>query len=146
MCIRDRGMGVNLIENKEKLIEFIKQNKSKLKYYIFQEFINYDKDIRIIFVGEPIGGMERINNGSFKANISQGGMGRKFELNKELIELSYRLSDVFNMQIFAFDVLIKNDEYYIIDIHRTFQFQGFEKYTGVNVARKIIEYLNGIRY
>lgn len=139
-----RGEGVYLIENKEELEEFVKKNKKKLKYIVFQEFIPYEKDVRVITVGKPIGGMERINPNSFKANIAMGGYGVEFKIDSEILEISKKLSKIFDMEIFAFDLLIKNNFKYVIDIHVIFRFEGFEKYTGKNVARAILEYLDDI--
>ncbi|MEM0379180.1 MAG: hypothetical protein QXP34_00785 [Candidatus Aenigmatarchaeota archaeon] len=139
-----RGLGVYLIENKEQLEKFVKNNKRKLKYIVFQEFIPYEKDIRIITVGKPIGGMERINPNSFKANIAQGGYGVEYKLDNEILDISKKLSKIFDMEIFAFDVLIKNNFKYIVDLHVIFRFEGFEKYTKKNIAKAILEYLNDI--
>jgi len=138
------GKGVYLIENERELKEFVSSNKNKLNHIIFQEYIPYEKDIRIITIGKPIGGMERINPYSFKANIAQGGYGKPYKIDKEIEEISRKLSEIFNIEIFAFDVIIKNNIKYVIDLHIIFRFEGFEKYTGTNVARKILEYLNEI--
>jgi len=138
------GKGVYLIENEGELREFISSYREKLKHIIFQEYIPYEHDVRVINIGKPIGGMERINTGSFKANIAQGGYGRPYKIDKEIEEIAKKLSEIFNIEIFAFDVIIKNDIKYVIDLHIIFRFEGFEKYTGNNVARKILEYLNEV--
>ncbi len=146
--LRHRGEFVYLINNREELKDFFMNNPEnirKLPFLIFQKYIPYEKDVRIIFIGEPYGGMQRINQGTFKANISQGGYGKPFELNEELKEICYKISEKLDLQIFAFDILIKDNEYYVIDIHHIFQFEGFEKYVGKNVMRDILKYLNGIR-
>lgn len=140
-----RGRFVKLIRDEKDLLLFISRYRRIISYLIFQEYIKYEKDLRIIFVGEPIGVMQRINPNDYRANISRGGYGKADILDEELKEISYKLSEIFNMQIFSFDVLVKDNEYFVIDVHRKFQFQGFEKYTGINVAKKILEYLNGYR-
>ncbi|MGB9674948.1 MAG: ATP-grasp domain-containing protein [Nanopusillaceae archaeon] len=143
-----RGEFVYKISDKNELYNFLKSyllNGGRMPHLIFQQFIPYEKDIRIIFIGEPFGAMERINERSFKANISQGGYGKEYKLDDELIELSYKISKKTDMQIFAFDVLLKDGEYYLIDIHDIFQFEGFEKHIRKNVMRKIIEFLNEVR-
>jgi len=138
------GKGVYLIENEGELKEFVSSNKDRLNHIIFQEYIPYERDIRVITIGKPIGGMERLNPYSFKANIAQGGYGRPYEVDEEIEEISKKLSEIFNIEIFAFDVIMKNNTKYIIDLHIIFRFEGFEKYTGTNVARKILEYLNEV--
>jgi len=138
------GKGVFLIENMEELLEFLNKNKDKLAHIIFQEYIPYERDVRVIVIGDPIGGMERINPGFFKANIAQGGYGKPFKIDEEIEEISKNLSKIFDIEIFAFDLLIKGKTKYVIDLHIIFRFEGFEKYTKVNVARKILEYLNEV--
>lgn len=141
-----RGKFVFLLKDEKDLLNFLARYRKYIPVFLFQKYINYVKDIRVIFIGEPIGAMQRIAEKGFKANISQGGIGKKHELDDELKELSYKISEIFNIQIFAFDVLIdKEDKKYVIDLHKTFQFKGFEKYLNINVARKILEYLNEIK-
>jgi len=138
------GKGVFLIKNEEELKSFIEHNEDRLNHIIFQEYIPYEKDIRVINIGKPIGGMERVNPNSFKANIAQGGYGKPYKIDEEIEEIAKKLSEIFNIEIFAFDIIIKNNVKYVIDLHIIFRFEGFEKYTGINVARKILEYLNEV--
>ncbi|MGC9132971.1 MAG: ATP-grasp domain-containing protein [Nanopusillaceae archaeon] len=143
-----RGEFVYKINSEEELYKFLEDylinKKGNLRFLIFQKYIPYEKDIRVLFVGEPFGGMQRINEKSFKGNISQGAYGKPYELNEELKEIGYKIMEKADLQIFAYDVLIKDDEYYLIDIHNIFQYEGFEKYVGKNVTRKILEYLNEV--
>jgi len=138
------GKGVYLIRDEKELMEFISSNRKELKHMIFQEYIPYEHDIRVINIGRPIGGMERINTSSFKANIAQGGYGKPYKIDEEIEEISKKLSEIFDIEIFAFDVIIKNNVKYVIDLHIIFRFEGFEKYTGTNVTRKILEYLDEV--
>ena len=138
------GNGIFLLRNEQELMTFIKKYEEKLPHIIFQKYIPYEKDIRVIVIKKPIGGMERVNPTSFKANIAQGGFGRSYTIDDEIKEISNKISKIFNIDIFAFDILIRNKVKYVIDLHIIFRFQGFEKYTGTNVAKKIIEYLNEV--
>ena len=143
-----RGEFVHKIDNEKELYNFLEkyllEKKIKIKHLIFQKYIPYEKDIRIIFVGKPIGAMERINRNSFKANISQGGYGRQYELDEEIVDIGYRIMDKCDLQIFAFDLLLKDGQYYLIDLHHIFQYEGFDKYLNRNVTREILNYLNEI--
>jgi RimK family alpha-L-glutamate ligase len=143
-----RGEFVYKINSEEELYKFLEDylinKRGNLRFLIFQKYIPYEKDIRVIFIGEPFGGMQRINEKSFKGNISQGAYGKPYELDEELKEIGYKIMEKADLQIFAYDVLIKDNEYYLIDVHNIFQYEGFEKYVGKNVTRKILEYLNEI--
>ena len=143
-----RGEFVYKINNEEELYNFLKDylinKRGNLRFLIFQKFIPYEKDIRVIFINEPFGGMQRINEKTFKGNISQGAYGKPYELDEELKEIGYKIMEKADLQIFAYDVLIKDNEYYLVDIHNIFQYEGFEKYVGKNVTRRILEYLNEV--
>ena len=143
-----RGEFVHKIDNEKELYNFLEkyllEKRINIKHLIFQKYIPYEKDIRIIFVGKPIGAMERINKNSFKANISQGGYGREYKLDEEIIDIGYKIMDKCDLQIFAFDLLLKEGQYYLIDLHHIFQYEGFDKYLNRNVTREILNYLNEI--
>ncbi|BFI73462.1 alpha-aminoadipate--LysW ligase LysX [Nanoarchaeota archaeon] len=143
-----RGEFVYKINNEEELYRFLEDylinKRGNLRFLIFQKYIPYEKDIRVIFINEPFGGMQRINENNFKGNISQGAYGKPYEIDEELKEIGYKIMEKADLQIFAYDVLIKDDNYYLIDVHNIFQYEGFEKYVGKNVTRRILEYLNEI--
>ena len=143
-----RGEFVHKIDNEKELYAFLEKylldKRINIKHLIFQKYIPYEKDIRVIFVGKPIGAMERINENSFKANISQGGYGKQYNLDEEIINIGYKIMEKCDLQIFAFDLLLKNDQYYLIDLHHIFQYEGFDKYLNKNITTEILNYLNEI--
>jgi RimK family alpha-L-glutamate ligase len=143
-----RGEFVHKIDNEKELYDFLEkyllEKRINIKNLIFQKYIPYEKDIRIIFIGKPIGAMERINKNSFKANISQGGYGKEYKLDQEIIDIGYKIMEKCDLQIFAFDLLLKDNEYYLIDLHHIFQYEGFDKYLNKNITKEILDYLNEI--
>jgi RimK family alpha-L-glutamate ligase len=143
-----RGEFVHKIDNEKELYNFLEkyllENKINIKNLIFQKYIPYEKDIRIIFIGKPIGAMERINKDSFKANISQGGYGKEYKLDQEIIDIGYKIMEKCDLQIFAFDILLKDNQYYLIDLHHIFQYEGFDRYLNKNITKEILDYLNEI--
>jgi len=143
-----RGEFVHKIDNEKELYDFLEkyllEKRINIKNLIFQKYIPYEKDIRIIFIGKPINAMERINKNSFKANISQGGYGRQYKLDQEIIDIGYKIMEKCDLQIFAFDLLLKDNRYYLIDLHHIFQYEGFDKYLNKNITREILNYLNEI--
>jgi len=143
-----RGEFVHKIDNEKELYDFLEkyllEKRINIKNLIFQKYIPYEKDIRIIFIGKPIDAMERINKNSFKANISQGGYGKQYNLDQEIIDIGYKIMEKCDLQIFAFDLLLKDNQYYLIDLHHIFQYEGFDKYLNKNITKEILNYLNEI--
>jgi RimK family alpha-L-glutamate ligase len=143
-----RGEFVYKIDNEKELYDFLEkyllEKRINIKHLIFQKYIPYERDIRVIFIGKPIGAMERINKNSFKANISRGAYGRPYKLDEEIIDIGYKIMEKCDLQIFAFDLLLKDNQYYLIDLHHIFQYEGFDKYLNKNITREILNYLNEI--
>jgi RimK family alpha-L-glutamate ligase len=145
-----QGRGVfkinDLIELKKKVGELIEENPS----VVVREFIPNDGDIRIFTVGyKAVGAMKRTPpKGDFRSNISQGGIGENFELNKypEIKNIAERISEITKTEIAGVDIMInKNDgKPYVLEINPGPQFLGIEKYTGLNIAGEIIKYFESL--
>jgi RimK family alpha-L-glutamate ligase len=140
------GEGVHLVSSKEsldELMEFIETLKSPLSLLI-QEFIGEKagQDIRVLVVGgKPIGAMLRKStDGSFKANITRGGVGEAFELTDEVSYLATETCKVMGLDIGGIDLLFDKTGYKICEANSAPGFQGFEKYCNINVANEIVKY------
>jgi len=143
---KHRGTHVRLIKSKEELKTFVRNAKRKISSYLFQEYIDYNYDLRVIFIGNNVVGvMKRVSSGDFRANISRGGVGSCFEIDNKIKEITMLVARSLKMQVGSIDILIdKNGNYYVIDAHNIFQFKGFERYTKINVANEIIKYLKSL--
>ena len=111
---------------------------------IVQEYIEFSegRDLRVIVVGgRVVGAMQRTSvDGSFKANISRGGVGSQFEMNEELEMLSIQVAKTLDLDIAGVDLLFHNDGYKICEANSAPGFQGFEAAVGVNIPSKIFSY------
>lgn len=141
-----QGKGVFLIEDKITLLEKIEEFNDTNQAYILREFIPNDGDIRIFCVGyKAIGAMKRIPpEGDFRSNISQGGKGEEYDLDKnpEIKTLAEKISEMTKTEIAGVDIIIDKEtkKPYILEINPGPQFTGLEKFTSTNAALKIIEY------
>lgn len=142
-----QGRGVFKIESKEELKKKMKELKEQSAFFVIREFIPNDGDIRIFTVGyKAIGAMKRTpaKKGEFRSNISLGGKGEKFDLEKypKIQELSEKLSEITRTEIAGVDIMIhqKTAKPYILEINPGPQFTGLEKYTGTNAALEIVKY------
>lgn len=141
-----QGKGVFKIDDEEGLVNIIEENSDKAPFTM-REFIPNDGDIRVFTVGyKAVGAMKRTPTkpGEFRSNISQGGKGESFDLNAnpKIRELAERVSEVTKTEIAGVDIMINKvtGELNILEVNPGPQFEGLEKYTGVNAAEKIIEY------
>ena len=140
------GAGVYLCED-AKGFDDLQELISSLDYknsMIVQEYIEFSegRDLRVIVVGgRVVGAMQRTSvDGSFKANISRGGVGSQFEMNEELEMLSIQVAKTLDLDIAGVDLLFHNDGYKICEANSAPGFQGFEAAVGVNIPSKIFSY------
>ncbi len=142
-----QGKGVFKAQSLEELKKIAKDLEKISPSFVIREFIPNDGDIRIFTVGyKAIGAMKRIPTkiGEFRSNISQGGRGEPFDLEKypEIKNLAEKTSEVMKTEIAGVDIMInkETEKPYILEINPGPQFMGLEKYTGVNTALEIIKY------
>jgi RimK family alpha-L-glutamate ligase len=141
------GEGVYLCEKQRdyrKLMEFINNLESK-KTLIVQEYLGErpGEDLRVLVVGgKVIGAMKRTApEGDFRANITNGGTGQKFEVTDEIDYLARETARVLNLDIAGIDLLFDSRGFRVCEANSNPGFSGFEKYCGVNVADLITDYI-----
>ncbi len=140
-----RGRGIFLAKSAKEVKKIIEDADPKISFLI-REYIENDGDIRVFTVGgHVIGAMKRTSpSGDFRSNISRGGLGEKYDLDKnpKIREIAEKLSSINQSEIAGVDIIIdkKTKTPYVLEINRGPQFAGLEKFTGVNAAATIIEY------
>lgn len=140
-----QGKSVVKIDGEEEMKSFIYSIEEKdLGLYLWQKFLPVGWDLRVVIVGgRAIGGMKRSAVGSeFRSNFSLGGKVEKWQLSKEEIGLAEKTARVCGLDYGGVDIMKdRQGNNYILEINRACQYKGFEKATGINVAKKILEML-----
>ena len=146
-CIGGFGRLVHKIESRSQLIhvwncieEFAPTHH---KMFYLQPFISAAHDIRVILMGgEVVCVMERVNVGSFKKNIAQGGHGRPYQLDQIQQELIRRLGGWLPYGFFGVDLLQDQSGHnYVCEINAVCTFKEAIQTTGVDVAGHMVNYL-----
>lgn len=142
-----QGSGVYLSETPENLRDLtglLTEEGQESLPVIFQEFIKVSagRDLRVFVVGQKaVACMERKStDGSFKANISRGGVGRPVEITKEIEELALKVSRVLNMDIAGVDLLYNENGFLVCEANSAPDFKGLEKYCGVNIPEIVYDF------
>ncbi|MEF3691955.1 MAG: DUF3541 domain-containing protein [Candidatus Moraniibacteriota bacterium] len=140
-----KGFGVELVSDIEDLNKF--DNEEEIKKNIFQNFIKNDGDYRVLVIGgRPIGAIKRIGKeGSFVNNVSMGGQAVAVEdekLKSELFQIASQVAAVFNLGFCGVDIIRDSDsnELFFLELNTVPQWEGFQKSTGINVARELLMY------
>ncbi len=137
------GTGVQLVNDMSELIQTEQENLYRPHFY--QRFIaeSSGRDIRVIVIGgKTVAAMERVAmKGEFRSNIELGGIGKKIELLPSYAALGERAAVWLGLDYCGVDVLETSDGGVICEVNSNAFFEGLEKATGINVAKKYAEYI-----
>ncbi|TSC92719.1 MAG: ribosomal protein S6 modification protein [Candidatus Berkelbacteria bacterium Licking1014_7] len=139
------GMGVVKVENFATLRSVLDLVKRTRKPMILQQFIGIEPgvDYRFYVVGyKVVATMKRSTRkkDEFRANLALGGKGTKYIPTKDEVKLAIALANTLRLPICGIDFIRTEKGMMPIEVNVNAMIGGIEKATGVNVARKIIEY------
>lgn len=138
------GRGVEKIKTAEEL-KLAKQ-KYGIHKLLVQEYLPGLEDFRILILGGKVLGAirRRAPEGSHLTNVSAGGVAESVEPTSQQAELALSCARVFDLDYAGVDIMYDRDGVpLVLEVNRHAQFQGFEKATGINVARSTVEFLVG---
>lgn len=146
-----QGLGVILAESKKSaksiIDTFYKMNTSIL----MQEYVEESngEDIRIIVVGDKIvASMKRTSElGEFRSNVHRGGSTAKVKLSAKEEYIALNATKYLGLGVAGVDLIRSKKGPLLIEVNASPGLQGIEAATGINVARKIIKFVekNGLR-
>ena len=139
------GLGV-MIANSAKSTETILETLYHLKEKaILQQFIRESAgtDIRVFVVdGNIVASMQRqATDGEFRSNLHRGGTSRMIRLTPQEQSLALRACEVLGLGIAGVDILRGDDRSYVLEVNASPGLEGIEGTTGVNVAARIVDYV-----
>jgi len=141
------GAGVFLVEDRKQFRQLMKMAELTKPSYniILQEFIqdSYGKDLRVLVVnGKVVGCMMRQSvDGDFRANITRGGEAIPYQIDEDIEWLGGECARLLNLDIAGVDLLFNGDSYTICEVNSAPGFKGMEKYTKINVAEEMVNYV-----
>ena len=140
-----QGRGVVLTETMEAAISAIETMKKIDANILIQEFVSESRgeDIRAIVVGDKVvASMKRkAKPGEFRSNVHLGGSVENYDLNEQEKESAIKASKVLGLSVAGVDLIQSNRGPLVLEVNSSPGLEGIEKASGVDVADKIIEYL-----
>jgi len=140
-----QGLGVVLAETDnaaESVLEAFNGLKARV---IAQEFIKEAKgaDIRVFIVdGEVVGAMKRQGKeGEFRSNLHRGGSAEIIKLSIDEKNAALKAARVMGLGVAGVDLLQSARGPLILEVNSSPGLEGIESATGVDIAGKIIHYL-----
>ena len=137
-----QGKSVMKINNRQGLDKFLKELSNKdLGRMLWQRCLSNKWDLRIIVIkGKVIGAIKRSAVGKeFRSNFSLGGEVEEWNLSGKDKKIAKKVASVCSLDYCGVDMMKDNNgDSFVLEVNRQCQFKGFEKATGINVAKEII--------
>jgi ribosomal protein S6--L-glutamate ligase len=141
-----QGIGVVLAETHnaaKSVIEAFRQLEANI---LVQEYIkeSHGADIRCFVIGgKVIAAMKRQGaEGDFRSNLHRGGKAEKVKLTPEEKTTAIRAVKAMGLSVAGVDLLRSNHGPVVIEVNSSPGLEGIEAATGVDVAKKIIEFVS----
>lgn len=140
-----QGLGVVLAETKKAAQSVIEAFHGLKARIIVQEFIKESKasDIRAFVVdGEVVGAMKRQGKeGEFRSNLHRGGSASVIKLSRAEKTAALKASKALGLSIAGVDMLQSSRGPLILEVNSSPGLEGIEKATQIDIAGKIIEFI-----
>ena len=140
-----QGNGVLLAETKKAAEALINAFRGIGTDFLVQEFIKEagGSDIRCFVVGEKvIAAMQRkAAKGEYRSNLHRGGSAEVVKLNSAERRLAVSAARVMGLDLAGVDILRSAHGPLVIEVNSSPGLEGIENATGIDVAGKIIEYI-----
>ena len=140
-----QGLGVILAESQNAAGSVMEAFNGLEARIIVQEFIKEagGADIRAFVVdGEVIGAMKRQGKeGEFRSNLHRGGSANIVELTEEEEHTALVAAKAMGLGVAGVDMLQSSHGPLVLEVNSSPGLEGIEKATGIDIAKKIIRYV-----
>ena len=140
-----QGIGVVLADTKRSAKSVVEAFRGAGVNILLQEFIKEagGTDIRAIVVGgKVVAAMKRTGvEGDFRSNLHRGGSAELIKLSPEERSTAIRSAKAMGLNVCGVDMLRANHGPVVMEVNSSPGLEGVEKATGLDIAGKIIEYI-----
>jgi ribosomal protein S6--L-glutamate ligase len=141
-----QGMGVVLAETKKAAESVVGAFRQLNANILVQEFIKEagGSDIRAFVVGNRVvAAMERTAPaGDFRSNVHRGGSMSRVRLTPEERATAKRAAKILGLNVAGVDLMRSNHGPVVLEVNSSPGLEGIEEATGVDVAGKVIEFID----
>ncbi|MGE4545328.1 MAG: 30S ribosomal protein S6--L-glutamate ligase [Pedobacter sp.] len=140
-----QGIGVVLAETQKAAESVIEAFKGLKEQILVQEFIHEAgaADIRCLVVGDKVvAAMKRQGaEGEFRSNIHRGGKASIIRLSPEERATAVRSARIMGLNVAGVDILQSHRGPIVMEVNSSPGLEGIETATGLDVADKIIQFI-----
>jgi ribosomal protein S6--L-glutamate ligase len=140
-----QGIGVVLAETRKAAQSVIEAFRGLKANILVQEFIKEasGSDIRCFVIGGKVAAtmMRQGGEGEFRSNIHRGGKATTIRITPEERSTATRAAKIMGLNTAGVDMLRSNHGPVVMEVNSSPGLEGIEKTTGIDVAAKIIEFI-----
>lgn len=140
-----QGIGVVLADTDRSAKSVVEAFRGAGVNILLQEFIKEagGTDIRAIVVGgKVVAAMKRTGaEGEFRSNLHRGGSAQVIKLSPEERSTAIRSAKAMGLNVCGVDMLRSNHGPVVMEVNSSPGLEGVERATGLDIATKIIEYI-----
>ncbi len=140
-----QGIGVVLADTKRSAKSVVEAFRGAGVNILLQEFIKEagGTDIRAIVVGgRVVASMKRTGaEGDFRSNLHRGGSAELIKLSPEERSTAVRAAKAMGLNVCGVDMLRANHGPVVMEVNSSPGLEGVEKATGLDIAGKVIAYI-----
>jgi len=140
-----QGIGVVLGETEGAAKSMIQAFGGLKANILVQEFVKEagNQDIRCLVIGDKVVAsmMRRGAEGDFRSNLHRGGNAEKIRITPEERSTAARAANIMGLNVCGVDLLRANHGPVVMEVNSSPGLEGLEKATEVDVAGKIIEFI-----
>lgn len=140
-----QGKGVILADSHQSAVSIINAFKEMHANILVQEFIEESRgtDIRCFVIGNKVVAAvkRQAKEGEFRANVHQGGKALKVKLTPQERAIAISAAKTMGLKVAGVDLIRSNHGPLVLEINSSPGLEGIEKATNINIAGKIIQYI-----
>lgn len=140
-----QGKGVILADSHQSAVSIINAFKEMSTNILVQEFIEESRgvDIRCLVIGDKVvASAKRLaKEGEFRANVHQGGTAIKVQLSPQERAIAVHAAKTMGLKLAGVDLIRSNHGPLVLEINSSPGLEGIEKATHINIAGKIIQFI-----
>ncbi len=140
-----QGKGVILAETRKAAEALIEAFSSLDAHFLVQEFVKEaaGSDVRCFVIGNRVvAAMTRqAPPGEFRSNLHRGGRAEKTRITPQERRTAVRAARTMGLNVAGIDILRSSRGPLVMEVNSSPGLEGIEKATGVDVAGKIIEFI-----
>ncbi len=140
-----QGRGIVLCETDKAAGSVIDAFRDLDAHFLVQHFVKEANgaDIRCFVVGEKVVAsmMRQAKDGEFRSNLHRGGSAIKVKITPKERATAVRAAQVLGLNVAGVDILRAKDGPVVMEVNSSPGLEGIETVTGIDVADKIIEFV-----